>query len=62
MKNQWAVALFVMLFGGLANGQSHDTIAKVKASSEISMGVSESSGALSYEAGAGKFAVFNVGS
>jgi glutamate/aspartate transport system substrate-binding protein len=60
MKNQWAVALFVMLFGGLANGQSHDTVAKVKASGEISMGVRESSGALSYEVGDGKFGGFHV--
>lgn len=44
--------------GALA--QANDTIAKVKASGVITMGVRESSGALSYTLGDGKFAGFHV--
>jgi glutamate/aspartate transport system substrate-binding protein len=40
--------------------QSNDTIAKVKASGSITMGVRDSSGALSYTLGDGKYAGFHV--
>jgi glutamate/aspartate transport system substrate-binding protein len=44
--------------GALA--QANDTIAKAKASGTVTMGVRESSGALSYTLGDGKFAGFHV--
>ncbi len=44
--------------GALA--QANDTLAKVKASGTITMGVRESSGAMSYTLGDGKFAGFHV--
>jgi glutamate/aspartate transport system substrate-binding protein len=43
-----------------AQAQSNDTIAKVKASGSITMGVRDSSGALSYTLGDGKYAGFHV--
>lgn len=60
MKKKLAAAITITLFCGLAWAQSNNTIAKVKASGEISMGVRESSGALSYALGDGKFAGFHV--
>lgn len=42
-----------------AFAQANDTIAKVKASGEITMGVRDSSGALSYTLGDGKYAGFH---
>ena len=60
MKKQLATAITITLFCGLAWAQSNNTIAKVKASGEINMGVRESSGALSYALGYGKFAGFHV--
>jgi glutamate/aspartate transport system substrate-binding protein len=43
-----------------AQAQANDTIAKVKASGSITMGVRDSSGALSYTLGDGKYAGFHV--
>lgn len=43
-----------------AMAQANDTIAKVKASGVVTMGVRESSGALSYTLGDGKFAGYHV--
>ena len=43
-----------------AQAQSNDTITKVKASGSITMGVRDSSGALSYTLGDGKYAGFHV--
>ena len=43
-----------------AQAQSNDTIAKVKASGSITMGVRDSSGALSYTLGDGKYAGYHV--
>jgi glutamate/aspartate transport system substrate-binding protein len=43
-----------------AFAQANDTLAKVKASGEITMGVRDSSGALSYTLGDGKYAGFHV--
>lgn len=42
------------------HAQSNDTIAKVKASGSITMGVRDSSGALSYTLGDGKYAGYHV--
>lgn len=45
---------------GLTHAQSVDTVAKVKASGIVTMGVRDSSGALSYTLGDGKYAGFHV--
>jgi glutamate/aspartate transport system substrate-binding protein len=55
--------LAVAAFAALANGafaQANDTIAKVKASGQVTMGVRDSSGALSYTLGDGKYAGYHV--
>jgi glutamate/aspartate transport system substrate-binding protein len=50
--------LSASIFGAYA--QSNDTLAKVKADGAITMGVRDSSGALSYALGDGKYAGFHV--
>ncbi len=57
-KHLLAVAVAALAAGG-AFAQT-DTLAKVKASGNVTMGVRESSGALSYTTGDGKFAGFHV--
>lgn len=52
------VAASLVSFG--ASAQGVDTLAKVKASGSITMGVRESSGALSYTLGEGKFVGYHV--
>ena len=63
MKKQ-LIALAVLAATTLSSNtvlaQANDTLAKVKASGSITMGVRESSGALSYTLGDGKFAGFHV--
>ncbi|HSV47934.1 MAG TPA: amino acid ABC transporter substrate-binding protein [Ramlibacter sp.] len=58
-KHLLAFAVMALAAGG-ALAQANDTIAKVKASGVVTMGVRESSGALSYTLGDGKFAGFHV--
>ena len=58
-KHLWAFAICALAAGG-AFAQASDTISKVKNSGTISMGVRESSGALSYTLGDGKFGGFHV--
>lgn len=53
-----ALACSVLLSG--AQAQSNDTLAKIKASGEITMGVRDSSGALSYTLGDGKYVGFHI--
>lgn len=54
-------AAFIAGLGtSLAQAQTNDTLAKVKTASAITMGVRDSSGALSYTLGDGKFAGFHV--
>ena len=57
-KHLLAFAIAAAAAGG-AFAQTGDTIAKVKASGEITMGVRDSSGALSYTLGDGKYAGFH---
>ena len=60
MKKQlWAFAVCALAAGG-AFAQANDTISKVKNSGTITVGVRESSGALSYALGDGKFGGFHV--
>jgi glutamate/aspartate transport system substrate-binding protein len=58
-KHILALALTAFAAGG-AFAQANDTIAKVKASGTVTMGVRDSSGALSYALGDGKYGGFHV--
>ena len=60
MKKHLIAFSVMALAAGAAMAQANDTLAKVKASGTISMGVRESSGALSFTLGDGKFAGFHV--
>lgn len=60
MKKQLMALAVLAACAGAAVAQANDTLAKVKASGSITMGVRESSGALSYTLGDGKFAGFHV--
>lgn len=60
MKKQ-LIALAILATAGFAvMAQANDTIAKAKASGSITMGVRDSSGALSYTLGDGKYAGYHV--
>ncbi len=54
------LALAVVAAAGGAFAQANDTIAKVKASGVVTMGVRDSSGALSYTLGDGKYTGYHV--
>ena len=53
-------ALAAMMATGVAFAQASDTLKKIKDSGSVTMGVRESSGALSYTLGDGKYAGFHV--
>ena len=55
MKKQVLAIAVAILATGSAFAQANDTIAKVKASGSVTMGVRDSSGALSYTLGDGKY-------
>jgi glutamate/aspartate transport system substrate-binding protein len=55
-----AASACALLFPLSASAQATDTLAKVKASGTITMGVRDSSGALSYTLGEGKYAGYHV--
>jgi glutamate/aspartate transport system substrate-binding protein len=58
-KQVWALA-FCALAATVAQAQSTDTLAKIKSSGSATLGVRESSGALSYTLGDGKYAGFHT--
>lgn len=60
MKKHFLALVIATSFASLAFAQANDTIAKVKAAGSITMGVRDSSGALSYTLGDGKYAGFHV--
>ncbi|TFZ05254.1 amino acid ABC transporter substrate-binding protein [Ramlibacter henchirensis] len=60
MKKVLLAAAIAAAASGAAFAQANDTIAKAKSSGVVTMGVRESSGALSYTLGDGKFAGFHV--
>jgi glutamate/aspartate transport system substrate-binding protein len=60
MKKHLLAFAVVALAAGGAFAQANDTIAKVKSSGVITMGVRDSSGGLSYTLGDGKYAGFHV--
>src|SRR4051794_38149187 len=59
MKKYLLALAAASLAAGGALAQANDTIAKVKASGVITMGVRDSSGALSYAMGDGKYGGFH---
>ncbi|MBU3712890.1 MAG: transporter substrate-binding domain-containing protein [Limnohabitans sp.] len=60
MKKQWMVLALSALSMGAVWAQASDTVAKVKASGTVTMGVRDSSGALSYTLGDGKYAGYHI--
>jgi len=60
MKLKVAALTFAIFATGGAFAQANDTIAKVKASGIVTMGVREASGALSYTLGDGKYTGFHI--
>jgi glutamate/aspartate transport system substrate-binding protein len=60
MKKHLLAFAVAALAAGSALAQANDTLAKVKASGVLNMGVRDSSGALSYTLGDGKYAGFHV--
>jgi glutamate/aspartate transport system substrate-binding protein len=60
VMNKFLAGLMTALSMGGAWAQNNDTISKVKASGEITMGVRDASGALSYTVGDGKYVGYHV--
>jgi len=60
MRKQVFALAVVALTAASVLAQANDTLAKVKASGTVTMGVRDSSGALSYTLGDGKYAGFHV--
>ncbi|HMS27266.1 MAG TPA: amino acid ABC transporter substrate-binding protein [Burkholderiaceae bacterium] len=60
MKKQLIALAVLAATSSAVFAQANDTLAKVKASGSITMGVRDSSGALSYTLGDGKYAGFHV--
>lgn len=58
-KHVLTLAVMALTVGG-AFAQANDTLAKAKASGSITMGVRDSSGALSYTLGEGKYAGYHI--
>jgi len=60
VKFRFAALSLALLAAGAVHAQANDTLAKVKASGVVTMGVRDSSGALSYTLGEGKYAGYHV--
>ena len=60
MKKHLLAFTLAAVAAGTAFAQANDTIAKAKSTGQVTMGVRESSGALSYALGDGKFGGFHV--
>ena len=60
MKKHLLTLAVTTLLAGTAFAQANDTIAKVKAAGSVTMGVRDSSGALSYTLGDGKYVGYHV--
>jgi len=58
--NKSFIAVAALLAVGVVHAQATDTLKKIKDSGSVTMGVRESSGALSYTLGDGKYAGFHV--
>jgi glutamate/aspartate transport system substrate-binding protein len=59
MKKAWLSAAVLLAVAGVAQAQQSDTLKKIKDSGTVTMGVRESSGALAYTLGDGKYAGFH---
>ena len=59
MKKAWLSVAVLLSVAGLAQAQQSDTLKKIKDSGTVTMGVRESSGALAYTLGDGKYAGFH---
>jgi len=59
MKKAWLSAAVLLAVAGIAQAQQSDTLKKIKDSGTVTMGVRESSGALAYTLGDGKYAGFH---
>lgn len=60
MKKHLLAVAVAALAAGSAMAQANDTLAKVKSSGSITLGVRESSGALAYTLGDGKYVGFHT--
>jgi len=60
MKKQIVAKAITIILASSAFAQSNDTRTKVKSSGTITLGVRDSSGALSYTLGDGKYAGYHV--
>ncbi len=60
MKLKLAALTLALLASGAAFAQATDTVAKAKASGAVTMGVRDSSGALSYTLGDGKYVGYHI--
>ena len=60
MKKHLLAIAITVLAAGTAFAQANDTLAKIKASGSVTMGVRESSGALAYTLGDGKYVGFHT--
>ena len=60
MKKHLLAAAITVLAAGSAIAQANDTLAKIKSSGAITLGVRESSGALAYTLGDGKYVGFHT--
>ncbi|WP_367066265.1 transporter substrate-binding domain-containing protein [Oryzisolibacter sp. LB2S] len=60
MKKHLLAAAITVLAAGSAMAQANDTLAKIKSSGAITLGVRESSGALAYTLGDGKYVGFHT--
>ncbi|SHN24270.1 transporter substrate-binding domain-containing protein [Rhizobacter sp. OV335] len=59
MKKAWLSVAVLLAVAGVAQAQQSDTLKKIKDSGTVTMGVRESSGALAYTLGDGKYAGFH---
>ena len=60
MKSKLAILSFAALAASSAMAQANDTLAKIKSSGIVTMGVRDSSGALSYTLGDSKYTGYHV--
>jgi len=60
MKKQVLALAVMALAAGGAFAQANDTLAKIKSSGAVTMGVRDSSGALAYTIGDGKYVGFHT--
>ena len=60
MKKHLLAAAVMVLATGSVMAQTNDTLAKIKSSGSITLAVRESSGALAYTLGDGKYVAFHI--